>query len=414
MKKTIMDVIVVGGGAAGLMAAITAARTGAKVLILEHNDTTGKKILATGNGRCNFTNTEQGAQYYRSDSPAFVLPSLQQFSVNDTISFFKDLGVMTTVKNGYCYPRTMQASTIRNALLKEAKRLHICIQEGIGIRKIYQENNLFVFDTKSGLFFGRKCILSTGGKADPKSGSDGSGYIYAKQLGHHMTVTVPSLVPLVSNASWLKDVKGVRQDAKVNLYIDDQFIFEDHGEVQFTEYGISGIPVFQSSRYAAKALADMKKVHISIDFMHDMTEQELTDWFLTQIKHYKETGTVRDILTGIVNQKIANVLALQLPFNNQLFKSLSGKQIEILVKQSIGLLKETTISITDNKTFMQAQVTAGGVKTEEINAETMESTVISGLYFAGEIIDVDGMCGGYNLQWAWSSGYVAGKNASIS
>ncbi len=412
MKNSLMDVIVVGGGASGLMAGITAAKNGCKVLILEHNDAPGKKILATGNGRCNFTNLKQGLAYYRSESPAFVMPSLTTFSALDTIGFFESLGIMTTEKNGYCYPRTMQASAIRNVLLQEAKRLQITILCGVGIRKIEKKNSYFIFDTKSGTYKGKKCIIATGGKADPKSGSDGSGYIYVKQLGHSLTTIVPALVPLVSDAKWLKNVKGVRQDASVTLYINENIAVSDQGEVQFTDYGISGIPVFQISRFAAKALTEQNNVKVSIDFVPDHTPEELNKWILLQIDRCKSIGSLEEILSGIINQKIAAVIASNLPFDNQKFSSISAKQRIILAEQTVKQLKETTIIITDIKSFLQAQVTAGGISTTEINPLTMESKLVSNLYFAGEVIDVEGMCGGYNLQWAWSSGYVAGTNAA--
>ena len=360
MSNKVFDVIVVGGGASGLMAGITAAKSGCNVCILEHIDVAGKKILATGNGRCNFTNRKQGASYYRSDTPAFVLPSLENFTAQDTISFFQSLGVMTTEKNGYCYPRTMQAATIRNALLKEVQRLHIKLLCDIGIRKIEKKNGIFIFDTKTGVFSSKACILATGGKAEPKSGSDGSGYLYAKQLGHRITEPVPALVPLVSNAAWLKAVKGVRQEAKVSLFVDDAFVFADHGEVQFTDYGLSGIPVFQLSRFAAKALVEKQNVTVSIDFVPDTTADALKQWISNQIEQYKTTGSMTDILSGIVNQKIAQQIALQLPFANQSFAKLSKKQLSMLVEKATYGLKQTVVTITETKSFVQAQVTAGG------------------------------------------------------
>lgn len=412
MKNPAIDIIVVGGGASGMMAAITAAKEGCKVMILEHNDVLGKKILATGNGRCNFTNIEQGAQFYRSESPAFVLPSLDIFDANQTIQFFSDLGVMTTERNGYCYPRTMQASAIRNSLLNELQRLQVKILTDMGIRKICKDDKYFIIETKSGNFTCKKCIIATGGKAEPKSGSDGSGYIYAKQLGHHLTKIVPALVPLISDAGWLKDVKGVRQDAKVTLFINGNKVFSDHGEVQFADYGISGIPAFQISRYAAMALEEGHSVTVSIDFVPETDGNSLKQWILKSTQHYKNDGCIQSTLSGVVNQKIADMLAKNLPFGNSPYSKLSGKQIDALAEQAVRQLKATEVSITGTKTFAQAQVTAGGIQVNDVNAYTMESKLVQGLYFAGEILDVDGMCGGYNLQWAWASGYIAGMNAA--
>ena len=235
MKQKTYDVIVVGGGAAGLMAAIHAASGGAHTAILDHHEVSGKKILATGNGKCNFTNLMQGESYYRCDTPAVVLHILEQFSAEDTIAFFRELGVMTRDRQGYCYPRSGQASAIRNALLRKAEKLGIEIHNGIGIRKIIRENNRFSFDTKSGSFFSTCCILATGGMASPKSGSDGSGYIYAKSFGHTVKKPLPALTALMAEANWLKETTGVRADATVKLYVDGSCVAEDTGEVQKVE-----------------------------------------------------------------------------------------------------------------------------------------------------------------------------------
>lgn len=414
MKNTVYDIVVVGGGASGMMAAITAARGNKRVLILEHMEVLGKKILATGNGRCNFTNTIQGPDFYRSGSPAFVMPSLNVFSATDTISFFEELGVMVTDRAGYCYPRTMQASLIRNVLLAELDRLGVKILTQIGIRQIKKAVDAFLIETKSGNYMAKRVILAAGGKADPKSGSDGSGYIYAKQLGHSLTETVPALVPLISNAGWLKEAKGVRQDARVTVYIQDEAIFSDQGEVQFTDYGISGIPVFQISRFAAKALFELKKVTVSIDFVPDLTREELTTWIEDRLSHYQKLGSCFDILCGIMNQKLVSALKSKIAFLNSSLYELSEKQKKKMIDMAVSALKDTKIDITDTKPFMQAQVTAGGVDVASVEPATMESKLVKGLYFAGEILDVDGMCGGYNLQWAWTSGFIAGTHAARS
>lgn len=412
MKKSVIDVVVIGAGAAGLMAAITAAKSGNKVLVLEHNEVAGKKILATGNGRCNFTNILQGEQYYRCESPDFVMSVLNQFGALDTITFFQQLGVMTVEKNGYYYPRTMQASLVRESLLRECTRLGIQIIYGIGIRSIKKENNVFLFDTKSGLYYSKSCVLATGGKADPKSGSDGSGYIYAKQLGHSVTTTVPALVPLVCEGEWLKEVKGVRQEARVTIFVDKQPKFSDWGEVQFTDYGVSGIPVFQISRFATRALAENKGVSVEIDFLPDLSKDDLIDWLRKQIQNYRNHSTIVEVMAGMVNHKLASALSKKIAFSNQYFGALSEKQMQMLITQAVAVLKETKLRVIDSKNFLQAQVTCGGVVVDEIFQGTMESKLVNGLFFAGEIVDVDGMCGGYNLQWAWSSGYVAGTHAN--
>ena len=407
MSMVRMDVIVVGGGASGMMAAIAAAREGCRVCILEHKEMPGKKILATGNGRCNFTNTVQGCECYRGTTPAFVLPALKGFGAQDAVAFFRSLGVLSQEKNGYYYPRTMQASAIRNGLLEELSALGVKIYCDIGIRSITKKNGVFYFETKTGVYGSEICILASGGKASPKSGSDGSGYIYAKGFGHTCTSVLPALVPLLSGEQWLKRTAGVRAWAGVTLFTEGVQTVSDTGEVQFTDYGISGIPVFQISRYAAKALDEQKTVCVSVDFLPEIDERELYDFLNECLKRKgrrkkirtENNVSVKKNLSGLVNEKIADVLADTIPL-----------QPDVLCRK----LKDTRISISGTKSFQQAQVTAGGICTDEICEHSMESKLVKGLYFAGEIIDIDGMCGGYNLQWAWSSGYCAGRHGAQS
>ncbi len=400
MKQKKMDVIVVGGGASGMMAAIAAAKQGCRVCILEHKEMPGKKILATGNGRCNFTNLVQGCDCYRGSAPAFVLPALEQFSAENTKAFFEELGILSTDRNGYCYPRTMQASCIRNALLLALKTNHISVFCDVGIRRIHKTSDGFRIETKTGDYLTKTCVLAAGGMAFPKSGSDGSGYIYAKQLGHTCVEPLPALVPLLADASWLKQTAGVRAEASVHLYVDGEDVDTDTGEVQFTDYGISGIPVFQISRHASRALSEDKCVEAVLDLLPEYSQAQAVDWLQAQIKRKNKTCGIKEILAGVVNEKLAQMIS-------EAVKA-SGA---VTAKDLARSLKCVRLPITGTKGFMQAQVTAGGIRTEEVCPETMESKLVNGLYFAGEILDIDGKCGGYNLQWAWSSGYCAGSHA---
>ena len=411
MKQKTYDVIVVGGGAAGLMAAIHAASGGAHTAILDHHEVSGKKILATGNGKCNFTNLMQGESYYRCDTPAFVLHILEQFSAEDTIAFFRELGVMTRDRQGYCYPRSGQASAIRNALLRKAEKLGIEIHNGIGIRKIIRENNRFSFDTKSGSFFSTCCILATGGMASPKSGSDGSGYIYAKSFGHTVKKPLPALTALMAEANWLKETTGVRADATVKLYVDGSCVAEDTGEVQMADYGISGIPAFQVSRYAAVALDRKQCVTATLDFVPEYTEEQLRDFLKQQLDVASAEESWKMLLSGIVNEKIASMLCAQKHLGERKIASIPKAKNRQLLREFANLLKQVKFPITGVRGFQIAQVTCGGIPVTELTKQ-MESERVEGLYFAGEIVDVDGMCGGYNLQWAWSGGAVAGTAAA--
>ena len=275
--KAYYDVIVVGAGAAGMTAAISAAGTGAKTAILEHMDETGRKLLATGNGKCNFTNQVQGVECYRGQNPAFVLPALAQFGLSETLDFFREIGIFPKEKRGgYYYPVSEQASSVRQALVLELKRLGVDVHYNIGIRSIKKDDREhFCFETKQGMFFSKSCIIATGGKAAKKTGSDGSGVPYIKSFGHTVLEFVPALVQLRGAQSFLKDVAGVRTDACITLYVDDTQVALDRGEVQLTDFGVSGIPAFQVSRYAVYALKKQKKVHLSLDFAPDLDYNKL-------------------------------------------------------------------------------------------------------------------------------------------
>ncbi len=401
------DVVVVGGGAAGMTAAISAARTGAKTAILEHMECAGKKILSTGNGKCNFTNQAQGVEYYRGQDPAFVLPALRQFGLRETLNFFREIGVWPREKRGgYYYPASEQASSVREALLLELKRLGVKLHCEVGIRKIRKLEDGFLFETKQGMFQSRVCVIATGGKAAKKTGSDGSGIPYIVGFGHKVADFVPALVQMQGKQSFFKELAGIRSDAAVRLLIDGTPVCQDRGEVQLTEFGVSGIPAFQVSRYGVLALREQRRVQASLDFAPDVTEEELTAYCLRQ-KRRNPSEAVKNIFPGLWNQKLVPVLLREAGVAGE--TPLARCKEEDFARISAAG-KGLVIDIIGSKSFDSAQVCAGGVLTTEIHPETMESRLVSGLYFAGEVVDIDGMCGGYNLQWAWSSGWVAGKH----
>lgn len=402
------DTIVIGGGAAGMMAAITAARQGAAVLILEHMEQCGKKILATGNGRCNYTNQMQGIEYYRSDCPAFVLSVLEQFGVKETLSFFEEIGITPTQKNGYYYPMSMQAVSVRDVLLMELAHLGVEIKYNIGIRKISDQNGHYEICTKNGDFSAKTCILATGGKASKKTGSDGSGFLYLVPLSHHVTDLVPALVGLKAKQPYFKEVVGIRAYARVTLFVENAQKASDVGEVQLTEYGISGIPVFQVSRYATIALTKGEKVTASLQFLPDMEAQKVTQMIARRFSYSKDK-TVFEALIGLFPQKLARLLLKRAGISEEKKAIRCSKEEQQSLCDIIGSFE---CEIVGSGNFEQAQVTAGGVVSEEVCERTLESKFHKGLYFAGEMLNVDGMCGGYNLQWAWSSGYAAGKAAA--
>lgn len=393
-----------------MMAAISATRRGAEVIIIDHMDRIGKKILSTGNGKCNYTNRKQGLRYYRGENPAFVLPVFAQFGFEETVNFFREIGIYPKEKNGYFYPASEQATAVLEVLRLELARLKVHIATECVINEIKKTKKGFAVVTNQKTFFGDCCIFACGGKAFPKSGSDGSAYPYIKKFGHSFIEVVPALVQLKAKQLFFKSIAGIRSDIRVQLYIDEKLICEDRGEVQLTDYGISGIPSFQVSRYAAKALGEKKKVSATLDFVPYLSREELYQELERRFLQKKSGKTCEEALYGLFQKKL---IPLFLKENGiSLHEPAEGTSKKKLAKLA-EYCKHVVIDIVDTKGFEHAQVSAGGVNTEEINPDTLESLLEQGIYFAGEVIDIDGMCGGYNLQWAWSSGYVAGMHAAL-
>lgn len=402
-------VIVVGGGASGMMAAISAARQGSKVIVLEQKESLGKKILVTGNGRCNFTNRIQQPleAWYRTEQAGFPRFVLEQFTLEDTLSFFSELGMQIKERNGYFYPFSGQAAAVLLILKKEMERLRVRVEVEARVEHIQQEKQGFSCFLKDGRgFFGNQVILCAGSMAAPKTGSDGSGYALAEGLGHHLIPPLPALCPIVGTDGYLgqalKKMAGVRTEAVLQLWIGEKMVFSERGELQITEYGLSGIPVFQFSRYAIRAFEKGENVRVEVDFLPDVEREDCKELILRQLKHYQKTA--EEVLTGLLNRKIAlEVLACaKIERTN---RALQEESLERL----LSCLKKFLVIMTGYRGLDQAQVCSGGVDTEEVEERTLESKIRKGLYFAGEILDIDGACGGYNLQWAWSSGFLAGK-----
>ncbi|WP_455714995.1 NAD(P)/FAD-dependent oxidoreductase [Anaerosporobacter sp.] len=426
MKK---EIIIIGGGAAGMVAAISAARNGAKVTILEHKEKLGKKILATGNGKCNYTNLHQSTDCYRSENIPFVEEVFSHFDEKDTITFFKELGIFPKSRNGYMYPNSEQSASIVDVLVMELNRLQVevrcneevkkikSIEDGFQIDtivtvtepKMGKEKNsknttknkrekLVAVDTYHSSYHAKKVIIATGGMASSKLGSDGSGYYFLKELGHKIIPVVPALVQLKAEGDFFEMVAGVRCDVGLQILIDGIQVASEEGELQLTNYGISGIPVFQISRYAGKALLDKKDVQVVIDFLPEVSFSDLKEMLEQRITQctYKTTD---EALIGLLNQKLIQMLLYQ-----------TEKQCKnhIDIMKLAHLIKNFPVRIMDTNSFDNAQVCAGGVDTTEIDGYKLESKLHKGLFVVGELLDVDGICGGYNLQWAWATGYLAG------
>ena len=396
------NILIIGAGPAGLTAAIVAARNGKKVTIIERNSKCGKKLLLTGNSKCNFWNKEQNITHYHSSSPLiknFITEKVQ----NSVLSFFDSLGIVYKEKNNYYYPFTNQALTIYNALLLECQKLGIKIINDITVEKIIKED-CFIINPEKENIKAKTIIIAAGSKAMSKTGSDGLGYTLAKSLGHTIIKPLPSLVQLKGEESYFKNWSGIRSHVLASLYIDNTLIKKEEGEVQLTNYGLSGICIFNLSGLAAKALDKNKKVEISLNFMS--FTQNYKD-FLKDLNKKSSNKTINELLEGFLNYKLIDIILKKANIKRNLkLNTLS----EIELNKLIENLTNFKIKITSTNTLEHAQVCSGGIPLEEINNETLESLKVKNLYFVGEIIDIDGDCGGYNLGWAWMSGIVAGKN----
>lgn len=399
------DVVIVGAGASGLIAAITAARQGSSVLVIEQKDKAGKKILATGNGKCNFTNLVQSQECYRSDDSAFAMKVLSCFDVQDTIRFFEKLGIYTKEKNGYLYPNSEQSASVVQVLLMECKRRKVSFVYHTSVTMIRKPNYTII--TTGATYYGKRLILATGGCASPKLGSDGSGYTIAKSFGHTIIKPLPALVQLKSNEKYCKIISGVRTIATVTVYAENHIIAKEAGEILYTDYGISGIPIMQVSRFVAKAIDQNQRVYVTMDHLPNRTRNELFIHIKERV-HQNPHKTIEETMVGLFNHKLSYIMMKQAHIDpTKKSPNISKDEIEALVEQ----MKEFRMTISETNTFDHAQVSAGGVSTEEIDENTMESKLSKNLFLTGELVDVDGTCGGYNLQWAWSSGYLAGITA---
>ncbi len=401
-------VIIAGGGASGLVAAIAAARNGATVTIIEQKDRVGKKILSTGNGKCNLTNEFMAPDCFRGDDLSIVPKVLEQFGYEKTLEFFEELGVILKSRQGYIYPISDQASAILDVLRMEVKRLQVEIRLEERIKEIRKTKKNFSVKTDKNVYTCNAVILATGGKAAPVLGSDGSGYALAKSFGHSISPVVPALVQLVGRGNYFKQISGVRTNAAVELYVDGERKASDTGELQLTNYGISGIPVFQISRYAAKALYEKKAVTVRLNFLPSMTETEFKE-FVSKRKLAHGYKTAEEFFVGMLHKKLAVMLlkSANIPLSIAANDILDEKWEKLL-----DFIQHFPVEIEGTNSFEQAQVCAGGVRTNEINADTMESLYEKDLYLTGELLDIDGICGGYNLQWAWATGCIAGEHAA--
>ncbi|MDP4146772.1 MAG: NAD(P)/FAD-dependent oxidoreductase [Bacillota bacterium] len=406
------NLIIIGGGAAGIMAAITAKDMGCDVAILEGNDRIGKKILTTGNGRCNITNKCADKTRYHSENNGFYTSVLEEFNVEKTIDFFNSLGLpLVTLDDGKMYPMSLQASSVLDILRFTLEDRGIPVYLNTKVKNIIKKKDSFqLVGNDSMIYEANKIILACGGKSAPKTGSDGSGFSLAKALGHNIVPAVPALVQLKLDYKNLKALSGIKLDGLAQIIIDDICQRKEFGEVLFTDYGISGPPILQLSRNAAYSLSKSHKVTLSIDMMPNHSTEELSDFLENHWAAFFYRSVV-DSLIGIINKKLIPILLKEANVSNihKPCNELDWRE----KKNIISLLKGWQFKVYETNSFSNSQVTAGGIDTSQVHSKTLESKIIPNVYFAGEILDVDGDCGGFNLQWAWSSGYAAAKAASV-
>lgn len=401
-------VAVIGGGAAGMTAAIEAARAGAEVTVYEHLKL-GKKILATGNGKCNLGNLDLKPEYYHSSCMDRVRLCLDRFGIDQTIAFFEGMGLCLKEKNGYLYPLAEQAAVVLQLLEAELQRRKVKVLLEENIEAIRPGRSILI-KTKNGKAFYDAVILACGSKAAPKTGSDGSGYDLAKSLGHKIQPILPSLVQLRCHDSFCKSLAGIRSEARIHIYEGKKQLFMEQGELQLTDYGISGIPVFQLSGAVNRYLYQNPKAELvaKVDFFPELSEKAYKELQEKRLKCFADERSVEDFFRGMLNQKLM-----------QLLIKLAGLKPEQAVKQAdkkklaqvFALCRGLEFHIKESNGFENAQVCTGGVDLREVTDE-LESVYAKNVYFAGELLDVDGRCGGYNLQWAWTSGSIAGRAAA--
>ena len=438
-------VAVIGGGAAGMMAAIEAARAGAIVTLIEKNPQLGKKLATTGNGRCNYTNLDMSDRIggkFRGFHPEFAALALDALPPEAVLDWFRAIGVEPRFRGSYVYPNSDQASAVVDALREELHRLSVKVHYNAEVKSIQRvdaeavasaakasmpgkaasasemrekrDAGYFMIQCTDAVVKADRVILAAGSKAAPKTGSNGDGYFIARKLGHTIVPYVPALCGIRCAGDAFRALAGIRTEAALELVIDGHSIDREAGELQLVDYGISGIPVFQLSRYAAYALQEGKKAAVYINFLPGFTN-EAEDPRKCALRLYRQRQErlagrkMESFFTGLLHQKLAQLLLRMAGVRPELpVAELSEKQLRSLASLSVRFKAECV----EMNGFLQAQVMAGGVDTTEIDPCTMASRLVPGLYFAGEVLDIDGICGGYNLQWAWASGFVAGRHAA--
>ena len=396
-----MNVCVIGGGAAGMLAALTAAENGHRVLLLERQSRVGRKLLATGNGRCNLSNYHVSPAHYHGGA-GFCDFALSQFGVGETLQYFASLGLLTVSEaSGRIYPMSNMAGSVLDVLRYALERPEIDLQTGQTVTAVRKMPEGFSVKTETDTFSARCLILAAGGAAGSKVGGGMDGYRLAKSLGHHRTALYPSLVQLKTDPTYPRALKGVKAQCGISICRGSQVLARNSGEVLFTEYGVSGPAIFDLSRSVSAGGSDLTCL---LNFVPDWEEAEVLHW-LSQRQAAMAAHEASTLLTGSCHTRLGQMICKSAGFTNQRVARLTRDDLRRIARQATHF----ALPITGTCGFDQAQVTAGGLDTSEFDPRTLQSRLVPGLYACGELLDVDGDCGGYNLQWAWSSGRLAGK-----
>lgn len=399
-------VVIVGGGASGLVAAIYARKNKNEVLVLEKEAKVGKKILATGNGKCNYWNKYQDVSHYHSRNKELLDKIITKENQEEILSFFSHIGILPKIKNGYYYPNSNQASSIRDALLLQAKLVGVQFLTNGMVLDVEKKEDQFIITTQDNQILADKVVIATGSYAGVKE--EVNGYAIAQKFHHTIIDVVPALVQLKAEGSFLKAWSGIRCDASIRLYENNEFMKEESGEIQLTDYGISGICTFNLSHIVSRGLKEKKEEHVVIDFL-PLVKTNSIEAFIKWIDERNNIVKDRNLLElfeGILNYKLIAVLLKQSQLNPTKHWEHLNKNEKFAVAKAI---KYFHLDIIGTNSYIKAQVCSGGIKLDEINLDTFESKKEKGLYFVGEILDVDGDCGGYNLSFAWISGMKCGR-----
>ena len=397
--------IIVGAGAAGLCAAITRARAGQKVILLEQNNKIGKKILVSGNGKCNIDNKYINNHRFHSQNPLFVEKVLKGYDFKVVEKFFTSLGLeLVEGKKGKMFPMSLQASSVVELLEYEAKKVGVEIVCDCAVTSIAKKGTTFTLETTQGKKTCEQLVLASGSPAAPQLGGSNSGYAFATKMGHSLVPRHPSLVQLCSDEPWVKACAGVKVAGLAKLYANGEYITEKKGDLLFTNYGISGLAILDLSREVSTRLANFDYCELSLDLIPELSKEKLTN--LLQARVGKESEKPLGLwLQGVINKKLIAIILEQSKCKVRTEDALNRKEINKL----IHAIKNLKLSISDTKGFKGAEVATGGIDTNEVNPQTMESKLIDNLFFAGEILDVDGDRGGFNFHWAWVTGLRLGE-----